>query len=56
MRASSLSLSPDSVDDIPREAERARSLGVQYLICGWPGQGRGRIDEFARRIMPQFIG
>ena len=56
MRASSLSLSPESVDDIPREAERARSLGVQYLICGWPGQGRGRIDEFARRIMPQFIG
>ena len=56
LRASSLSLSPDSVDDIPREAERAQSLGVQYLICGWPGQGRGRIEEFARRIMPQFAG
>jgi alkanesulfonate monooxygenase SsuD/methylene tetrahydromethanopterin reductase-like flavin-dependent oxidoreductase (luciferase family) len=56
VRASSLSLSPDSVDEIPREAERARSLGIQYLICGWPGQGRGRIEEFAQRIMPQFAG
>jgi alkanesulfonate monooxygenase SsuD/methylene tetrahydromethanopterin reductase-like flavin-dependent oxidoreductase (luciferase family) len=55
MRASSLSLS-ESWDEIERNAESLRALGVGYLICGWPGQGRAQIEEFATRLMPRLTG
>lgn len=54
LRASSLSLSPDSVDEIEPNLRRLQDLGVGYVTCGWPGQGRPRIEEFATRIMPRF--
>ena len=52
-RASSLSLSED-LDEIKRNADRLRELGVSYAVCGWPGQGRPRIEEFASRLMPGY--
>jgi alkanesulfonate monooxygenase SsuD/methylene tetrahydromethanopterin reductase-like flavin-dependent oxidoreductase (luciferase family) len=54
LRASSLSLSPDSFDEIEPNLHRLQELGVGYVTCGWPDQGRPRIEEFARRIMPRF--
>jgi alkanesulfonate monooxygenase SsuD/methylene tetrahydromethanopterin reductase-like flavin-dependent oxidoreductase (luciferase family) len=53
LRASSLSLS-EGWDDIQRSADRLGENGVGYAICGWPDQGRQRIEEFARRLMPSY--
>jgi F420-dependent oxidoreductase-like protein len=55
LRASSLSLSPESFDEIEPNLQSLQELGVGYVTCGWPGQGRGRIEEFAARIMPRFV-
>jgi hypothetical protein len=54
MRAASLSLS-EPLDDVRREAESWRDAGWDYLVCGWPGQGRQRVDEFARSVMPALL-
>jgi alkanesulfonate monooxygenase SsuD/methylene tetrahydromethanopterin reductase-like flavin-dependent oxidoreductase (luciferase family) len=53
VRAASLSLS-ESWDEVRRNAELQRDLGVEYLICGWPGQGRTRIEEFWTTVAPEF--
>jgi alkanesulfonate monooxygenase SsuD/methylene tetrahydromethanopterin reductase-like flavin-dependent oxidoreductase (luciferase family) len=37
LRASSLSLSPDSFDEIEPNLQRLQELGVGYVTCGWPG-------------------
>jgi alkanesulfonate monooxygenase SsuD/methylene tetrahydromethanopterin reductase-like flavin-dependent oxidoreductase (luciferase family) len=49
-RAGSLSLS-GSLDDVRRFAEQWRNAGFGYLVCGWPTEGRGRVEEFASRIL-----
>jgi alkanesulfonate monooxygenase SsuD/methylene tetrahydromethanopterin reductase-like flavin-dependent oxidoreductase (luciferase family) len=54
LRASSLSLSPDAFDEIEPNLQKLQALGVGYVTCGWPGQGRPRIEEFATRIMPRY--
>ena len=51
LRASSLSLSGD-LDTVRRDAEAKREAGLGYLVCGWPGEGRGRIEEFVERVLP----
>jgi alkanesulfonate monooxygenase SsuD/methylene tetrahydromethanopterin reductase-like flavin-dependent oxidoreductase (luciferase family) len=51
LRASSLSLS-EPWDDVTRQAQAMRDAGVGYLVCGWPGEGRPRVEEFATRVMP----
>ncbi|MDQ3808938.1 MAG: TIGR03560 family F420-dependent LLM class oxidoreductase, partial [Chloroflexota bacterium] len=43
VRAGSLSLSED-ISQVEREAERLQRLGLEYLICGWPGQGNARVE------------
>jgi F420-dependent oxidoreductase-like protein len=50
LRASSLSLS-EPWDDVRRTAERFATLGFGYLVCGWPGEGRGRVEEFAATLL-----
>lgn len=52
-RAASLSLS-EPWDEVERELERRVGLGCTYLICGWPGEGAGRVEEFAATVMPKF--
>ncbi|HEY5024340.1 MAG TPA: TIGR03560 family F420-dependent LLM class oxidoreductase [Acidimicrobiales bacterium] len=52
-RASSLSLS-EPWDEVRREVEAMRDVGVGYLVCGWPGQGRARVEEFAATVMSEF--
>jgi len=55
MRASSLSLS-GPWDLLRRNIDRAQERGIGYLICGWPGEGRSQVQEFAERIFPEFQG
>jgi F420-dependent oxidoreductase-like protein len=52
-RAASVSLS-GSLDDVRRSAEEWREAGFGYLVCGWPTEGRGRVEEFASRILRDF--
>jgi F420-dependent oxidoreductase-like protein len=52
-RAASLSLS-GSLDGVRRAAEEWRDAGWGYLVCSWPTEGRGRIEEFASRVLPDF--
>jgi F420-dependent oxidoreductase-like protein len=52
-RAGSLSLS-GSLDDVRRSAEEWRDAGFGYLVCGWPTEGRERVEEFASRILREF--
>jgi F420-dependent oxidoreductase-like protein len=54
VRASSLSLS-SPWDDVRREAAAMRDVGIGYLVCGWPDEGRGRVEEFAATVMPEFL-
>jgi F420-dependent oxidoreductase-like protein len=49
-RAASLSLS-GSLDEVRRTVDAWRETGVTYLVCGWPGEGRPRVEEFARTVL-----
>jgi F420-dependent oxidoreductase-like protein len=49
-RASSLSLSGD-LDEIGRNLERWTEAGFDYLVCGWPTEGEGRVEEFVGRFL-----
>jgi F420-dependent oxidoreductase-like protein len=54
LRASSLSLSAPW-EDVRREAAAMRDVGIGYLVCGWPDEGRGRVEEFSATVMPDFL-
>lgn len=49
-RAASLSLS-QTLDDVRRDVDAHRDAGFDYLVCGWPGEGQGRVEEFAAAVM-----
>jgi len=53
LRASSLSLS-EPWDEVTRHAVALRQAGIGYLVCGWPGEGDARVEEFATRVMPEL--
>lgn len=50
-RAGSLSIS-DKLDDALRALDSFRDAGVDYLVCGWPGEGHGRVEEFIEAAGP----
>jgi F420-dependent oxidoreductase-like protein len=50
LRAGSLDLS-QPWDDVRRYAERLSAAGFGYAICGWPSEGRARLDEFVDSVM-----
>ena len=52
-RAASLSLS-EPWDEVRRNAAARRDLGFDYLVCSWPSEGRGRVQEFWTKITPEF--
>ena len=53
MRAGSVSLSePD--DTIRKYVGKWRDAGYGYLVCGWPDEGRDRVEHVASRILPDF--
>jgi len=49
-RASSLSIS-EPMDEVHRNAEAMAAIGVGYLVCSWPEQGRGQVERFATEVM-----
>ena len=53
VRAASLSLS-EPWDQVQRDADVLRGVGTEYLICGWPGDGRERVAEFAEQVRPKL--
>jgi alkanesulfonate monooxygenase SsuD/methylene tetrahydromethanopterin reductase-like flavin-dependent oxidoreductase (luciferase family) len=53
-RAASLSLS-EPPDEVRRNAHARRDLGLDYLVCSWPGQGRQRVEEFWTTIAPELL-
>lgn len=54
-RASSLSLSdPEHV--VRANIEAMRKVGVSYLVCGWPSEGRDPIESFAAHVMADYAG
>lgn len=55
LRSASLSLSQPS-DRVRRRAENLRHAGFGYLVAEWPSEGRGRLEEFIEKVMPQIIG
>jgi len=55
LRASSLSLS-EPWDEVTANVVALGQAGVGYLVCGWPGEGRARVEEFATRVMPELAG
>jgi alkanesulfonate monooxygenase SsuD/methylene tetrahydromethanopterin reductase-like flavin-dependent oxidoreductase (luciferase family) len=52
-RAVSLSLS-EPWDEVRRNAERLREAGAGYAVCGWPGEGRPRLEEFVEHVLPEL--
>jgi alkanesulfonate monooxygenase SsuD/methylene tetrahydromethanopterin reductase-like flavin-dependent oxidoreductase (luciferase family) len=53
-RASSLSL--DDLDTARKHARKWQEAGYDHLICGWPGGGDELVEQFAREVMPDFVG
>lgn len=54
LRSSSLSLSVPW-DDVRRDYERLQRSGVQYLVVGWPSEGRAHLEEFVDKVMPTLV-
>src|SRR5262249_17990992 len=54
-RAAAVSLSRP-IDEIRRNIDAMRAIGISYLVCGWPGEGRERVEEFAAQVMPESTG
>ena len=44
----------DGFQNVQANAEHLRALGVTSLICGWPGEGRERVQEFVDRLLPSL--
>jgi alkanesulfonate monooxygenase SsuD/methylene tetrahydromethanopterin reductase-like flavin-dependent oxidoreductase (luciferase family) len=52
-RAGSLDLS-QTWDRVRADAEELHRIGVRYLICGWPTEGRGHVEDFVERLLPDL--
>jgi alkanesulfonate monooxygenase SsuD/methylene tetrahydromethanopterin reductase-like flavin-dependent oxidoreductase (luciferase family) len=55
LRASSLSLS-EPWDEVAANATALADAGMGYLVCGWPSEGRSRVEEFTAVVLPQLAG
>jgi F420-dependent oxidoreductase-like protein len=53
VRATDLSIS-EPWDRVRRRVEALRDLGFSYLVVGWPTEGRGRLEEFVERVLPDL--
>lgn len=53
LRSTNLSLS-EPWDHVRRVADAHRANGVGYLVCGWPSEGKARLDEFVEHVMPEL--
>ena len=55
LRSASLSLSRPW-DQVRRRAAQLRGAGFGYLIADWPSEGKGRLNEFVEKVMPELAG
>jgi F420-dependent oxidoreductase-like protein len=53
LRSASLSLSRPW-DQVRRRAAQLREGGFGYLIADWPSEGKGRLDAFVEKVMPEL--
>lgn len=53
LRAGSLSLD-GSLEEVRATALAWQEAGWGYLVCGWPGEGRQRVEEFATQVLPEL--
>jgi alkanesulfonate monooxygenase SsuD/methylene tetrahydromethanopterin reductase-like flavin-dependent oxidoreductase (luciferase family) len=49
-RAASLSIEAD-LDGVARTVDEWKAAGFDYLVCGWPAEGRELVERFAQRIL-----
>src|SRR5580765_5943327 len=49
-RAASLSLEAD-LDGVTRMIDAWEAAGFEYLVCGWPSEGRDLVERFSRRVL-----
>jgi alkanesulfonate monooxygenase SsuD/methylene tetrahydromethanopterin reductase-like flavin-dependent oxidoreductase (luciferase family) len=54
VRASSLSIS-EPWDQVHRAFDAHVANDVAYLVVDWPSEGRGRLEEFVERVMPDLV-
>ncbi|MBV8960745.1 MAG: LLM class flavin-dependent oxidoreductase [Actinobacteria bacterium] len=52
-KAGSLSIS-EPIDTVKRHVEKWRDAGYGYVVCGWPEEGRARVEEVAAQVLPEF--
>ena len=36
--------------------EAMADAGFDYLVCGWPSEGRSRVEAFAGKVMVDYSG
>jgi F420-dependent oxidoreductase-like protein len=53
VRATDLSLS-EPWDEVRERIESLGRAGLSYLVVSWPSEGRGRLEEFVERVLPDF--
>ena len=53
VRATDLSLS-EPWDEVRERIEALSGAGVSYLVVSWPSEGRGRLEEFVERVLPDY--
>ena len=53
-RAASLSLS-EPWDEIRANIDALAAARVDYLVVSWPSEGKGRLDEFIARVLPDYV-
>lgn len=49
-RAASLSIEAD-LDGVARLVDEWAAAGFDYLVCGWPSEGRDLVEQFAARLL-----
>jgi hypothetical protein len=54
LQSSSLSIS-EPWTEVRDVYERLVTAGVKYLIVGWPTEGKARLDEFMKDVMPDLV-
>jgi len=53
VRATDLSLS-EPWGEVRARVEALHDLGFSYLVVSWPTEGRARVEEFVRVVMPRL--
>jgi F420-dependent oxidoreductase-like protein len=49
-RSTNVSLSRP-IDDVARDIDALHAAGFTYLIAGWPSEGQGHVEAFAKRFL-----